>query len=313
MASLLPTTFVYAEKADDLAKLIAFARGLGEKVNVLFIGDDESTRECVNLGADCVYCFAPQEGVIAEDYAASFAAIIKEAGANALVLLASSKRAKAIAARLGVTLKAGVISDALSLAIENNTVIATHQVYGGLAHAKAEIRSPYAIATVGSALDVEAITDAPNAPVVQSAFIAPAHTLKVLARKPKQGSTVDLGKAHCVVGVGRGFAKADDIALASALAKALQGEVGCSRPIAEGEGWMEHDRYIGVSGVTLGADVYVAVGISGQIQHMVGVDRAKIIVGINKDKNAPIFNMVDYGIVGDLYKVLPALTAKLGG
>ncbi|EEG86906.1 hypothetical protein PROPEN_01202 [Proteus penneri ATCC 35198] len=72
MASLLPTTFVYAEKADDLAKLIAFARGLGEKVNVLFIGDDESTRECVSLGADCVYCFAPQEGVIAEDYAASF-------------------------------------------------------------------------------------------------------------------------------------------------------------------------------------------------------------------------------------------------
>uniref|UniRef100_UPI00301E5685 FAD-binding protein n=1 Tax=Proteus terrae TaxID=1574161 RepID=UPI00301E5685 len=79
------------------------------------------------------------------------------------------------------------------------------------------------------------------------------------------------------------------------------------------EGWMEHDRYIGVSGVTLGADVYVAVGISGQIQHMVGVDRAKIIVVINKDKYATIFNMVDYGIVGHLYKVLPALTAKLDG
>ncbi|RZH88671.1 electron transfer flavoprotein subunit alpha, partial [Staphylococcus aureus] len=85
---------------------------------------------------------------MAEDYAASFAEIIKETGANALVLLAASKRAKAIAARLGVILKAGVVSDALSLAIENNTVIATHQVYGGLAHAKAEIRSPYAIATV---------------------------------------------------------------------------------------------------------------------------------------------------------------------
>lgn len=313
MASMLPTTFVYAEKADDLAKLIAFARGFGEKVNVLFIGNDESTRECVSLGADCVYCFAPQDNVVAEDYAASFAQIIKEAGANALVLLSSSKRAKAIAARLGVALNAGVVSDALSLTIENSAVLATHQVYGGLAHATAEIRSPYAVVTVGSALDVEAITDAPNASVVQSTFVAPAHTLKVLARKPKQGSSVDLGKSHCVVGVGRGFGKADDIALATALAKALQGEVGCSRPIAEGEGWMEHDRYIGVSGVTLGADVYIAVGISGQIQHMVGVDRAKTIIAINKDKNAPIFNVVDYGIVGDLYKVLPALTAKLGG
>lgn len=313
MASLLPTTFVYAEKADDLAKLIAFARGLGEKVNVLFIGDDESPRECVSLGADCVYCFAPQEGVIAEDYANSFAQIIKDAGEHALILLSSSKRAKAIAARLGVALKAGVVSDALSLTVENNAVIATHQVYGGLAHAKAEIRSPYAVVTVGSALDVDTIKDAPHAQIVPSPFVAPAQTLKVLARKPKQGSTVDLGKSHCVVGVGRGFAKEEDIALATALAKALQGEVGCSRPIAEGEGWMEHDRYIGVSGVTLGADVYIAVGISGQIQHMVGVSRVKTIIGINKDKNAPIFNMVDYGIVGDIYKVLPALTAKLGG
>ncbi|OAT44903.1 electron transfer flavoprotein, alpha subunit [Proteus hauseri ATCC 700826] len=313
MASLLPTTFVYAEKADDLAKLIAFARGFGEKVNVLFIGNDENTRECVSLGADCVYCFAPQDNVATEDYAASFAQIIQEAGANSLVLLSASKRAKAIAARLGVALKAGVVSDALSLRVENNTLLATHQVYGGLAHATAEIRSSYAVVTVGSALDVEAITGAPNAQVVQSAFVAPAHALKVLARKPKQGSSVDLGKSHCVVGVGRGFAKADDIALATALAKALQGEVGCSRPIAEGEGWMEHDRYIGVSGVTLGADVYIAVGISGQIQHMVGVDRTKTIIAINKDKNAPIFNVVDYGIVGDLYKVLPALTAKLGG
>ncbi|WP_226963138.1 FAD-binding protein [Sutterella seckii] len=113
------------------------------------------------------------------------------------------------------------------------------------------------------------------------------------------------------VGVGRGIAKEADLALADALAKAIGAEVGCSRPIAEGEHWMERERYIGVSGVLLKGDVYVALGISGQIQHMVGVNDCGTIIAVNKDKNAPIFNYCDYGIVGDIYKVLPELTKAL--
>lgn len=89
-------------------------------------------------------------------------------------------------------------------------------------------------------------------------------------------------------------------------------ELACSRPIAEGEHWMERERYIGVSGVMVKADVYLAAGISGQIQHMVGARDSRVIIAVNKDKNAPIFRFADYGIVGDLYKVLPALTKALG-
>ncbi len=100
----------------------------------------------------------------------------------------------------------------------------------------------------------------------------------------------------------------------------LNAEVGCSRPIAEGENWMERERYIGVSGVLLKSDLYLTLGISGQIQHMgisgqiqhmVGGNGAKVIVAINKDKNAPIFNYADYGLVGDIYKVVPALISQL--
>ena len=94
------------------------------------------------------------------------------------------------------------------------------------------------------------------------------------------------------------------------LAGLMEAEVGCSRPVAEGMNWLPKERYIGVSGAMLKPDLYLALGISGQVQHMVGVNQAKAIVAINKDKAAPIFSQADYGIVGDLYKVLPSLIEK---
>jgi len=96
-----------------------------------------------------------------------------------------------------------------------------------------------------------------------------------------------------------------------AFAKAIGAEIGCSRPIAEGEHWMERERYIGVSGTQLKADIYIALGISGQIQHMVGAADCGVILAVNKDKNAPIFKDADAGIVGDLYKIVPELTRAL--
>ena len=122
---------------------------------------------------------------------------------------------------------------------------------------------------------------------------------------------MDLSKAKRVVGVGRGLAAQDDLKMVHELAAVLNAEVGCSRPIAEGENWMERERYIGVSGVLLKSDLYLTLGISGQIQHMVGANASQTIFAINKDKNAPIFQYADYGIVGDAVKILPALTAAL--
>jgi len=108
-----------------------------------------------------------------------------------------------------------------------------------------------------------------------------------------------------------GIAKEEDRAMARALCEALGAELGCSRPIAESEKWMEHERYIGISSVMPKPEIYISIGISGQIQHMVGVKDAGKIIVINKDKNAPIFDYADYGIVGDLYKVIPALVNTL--
>ncbi|PWC17937.1 electron transfer flavoprotein subunit alpha [Brenneria roseae subsp. roseae] len=314
MANLLPIVFVYADKADRLAELIVLARQWGKEVNVLFVGDDQEIRECINLGADVVYHFAQQEDVIIEDYVPSFVNIIREVGPQALVLLAATKRCKAIAAHLGQQLNAAVVNDMLSLRVENSAIFVTHQFYGGLAHETEQIHSPYAIVTTSNGGgETEYAGSVASSSIKPGVFIPPTQPIRLVSRRPKQGSMINLTKAKRVVGIGRGFSKQEDIALAEALAKAIHGEVGCSRPIAEGEGWMEHGRYIGVSGVALNADLYIATGVSGQIQHMVGVNHVKTIVAINKDKNAPIFNFVDYGIVGDLYKVLPTLTAKLNG
>ena len=122
---------------------------------------------------------------------------------------------------------------------------------------------------------------------------------------------VEPSKARLVVSVGRGIGSQENIAIAAALSNAIGAELGCSRPVAENEKWMDRERYVGISGIMIKPELYLALGISGQIQHMVGANGAQILMAINKDKNAPIFQFADYGIVGDLMKIVPALTEKL--
>ena len=114
-----------------------------------------------------------------------------------------------------------------------------------------------------------------------------------------------------MVGIGRGLKTKDDLALIDSLAGAADAEIACSRPLAEGLDWLGRDRYIGCSGWNLSPEVYFAIGISGQLQHMVGVRGAKTIVAINSDPNAPVFAEADYGLVGDLYQLVPAITEAL--
>ncbi len=121
----------------------------------------------------------------------------------------------------------------------------------------------------------------------------------------------DLTKVDVVVGAGRGFAEEDELQIARDLCEKVGGELGCSRPLAENVNWLPKNLYIGVSGLQLAPKAYIALGISGQMQHMVGVTGADTIIAVNKDANAPIFKQADYGIVGDIKTVVPALIEKL--
>jgi hypothetical protein len=122
---------------------------------------------------------------------------------------------------------------------------------------------------------------------------------------------VELGSAKTIVGIGRGLKARADLELVEDLAAATGAEVACSRPLAEGVDWVAKERYLGISGQHVAPDLYFAIGISGQIQHMVGVREAKVIVAINSDPAAPVFGECDFGIVGDLYEVVPALAAAV--
>jgi electron transfer flavoprotein alpha subunit len=137
---------------------------------------------------------------------------------------------------------------------------------------------------------------------------APAVT--VVDRRPKEGQAVDLAAAARIVGVGRGLAKRDDLPLGEGLAAALGAELACTKSLAD-FGWMADDRIVGLSGAKTAPDMYLAVGISGQVQHTVGIAQARIIAVVNQDKDAPIFALADYGVVGDLYQLVPALVERL--
>ena len=117
-----------------------------------------------------------------------------------------------------------------------------------------------------------------------------------------------MGAARRVVSAGRGFKNAEDLKLLAQFADSIGAEVACSRPLAEGAGWLERDRYVGISGQHISPELYIAVGISGQLQHTAGMSNAATVVVINSDERAPFFKQADYGIVGDLYEVIPALT-----
>lgn len=281
---------------------------LGAVVNAV-VPCESCAAELRACGPAAVYNLGLAEGEAIENYAETIASLAQ--GEGNLFLFDATRRSKALAAGVAAKRGAGLVNDALSLEA-GDAVKATFRTYGGLAAAAVRIVSADAVVTVGAGVfEPEPADASADIPVIAVEKVAPAAAIVVKERRAKAAASVDLTKAKRVIGIGRGIAKQEDIAMIEAFAKAIGAEIGCSRPIAEGEHWMERERYIGVSGTQLKADIYIALGISGQIQHMVGAADCGVILAVNKDKNAPIFKDADAGIVGDLYKIVPELTRAL--
>ncbi|WP_323086036.1 FAD-binding protein [Providencia alcalifaciens] len=310
--SKLSTVWVLSDMASRLPELIGGAQTLGEHVNVIAL-DDAQTTQAFQLGANQVIQLSgkPDDRII-EDYADTVVDVIKQHGDTGLLLLPNTRRGKLLAARLGARLQAAVSNDAATVVIEDNKPVIKHMVYGGLAFGSETLSSSFSIATVATGTFDAASSNASLSGTAQIAqWIEPKQSVVRTSVQQKAGNSVELDKARLVVSVGRGIGSQENIAIAKALADSIGAEIACSRPVAENEKWMEHERYVGISNLMIKPELYLAVGISGQIQHMVGANGAQTIVAINKDKNAPIFQFADYGIVGDLFKILPALTQQL--
>lgn len=308
--SQLANVWVFSDNVERYAELMTGARQYGKRVYAIVQGSAHVERVKA-LGADEIIVLESHTDLQRiENYAETLASLLGDN--SGLLLMAATRRCKALGARLSIQLNAVMVNDATSINLVDGTLCAEHRMYGGLGFGQEKLNRPQTIITLAPGV-LEPASPLPGHTCSETtlAYITPRREVLCQQRRAKSLSSVDLSKAKRVIGVGRGLAAQSDLDMVHKLATVLGAEVGCSRPIAEGENWMERERYIGVSGVLLKSDLYLTLGISGQIQHMVGGNGAKIIVAINKDKNAPIFNYADYGLVGDIYKVVPALIDQL--
>ena len=314
MASVL----VLVEHAEGKVKkvtleLLTAARALGEPVAVV-VGAPGSAAPLVDTlaeyGAATVvaaesedvekYLATPQVAVLADLVAAE---------SPAAVLIASSAEGKEIAARLAIRTGSGILTDAVGV---DGDGTATQSIFGGAVVVKSRVRAGTPIITVRpNSLSAEPAPTQAQARSVDVTLDDAARAATVLERVVEEkGSRPALTDASIVVSGGRGLGSGDNFALVEALADSLGGAVGASRAATDA-GWYPHQNQVGQTGVTVSPQLYVAVGISGAIQHRAGMQTSKTIVAVNKDPEAPIFELADFGVVGDLFTVVPQLTEEV--
>ena len=230
------------------------------------------------------------------------------------VLMPHTYQTRDCAPMLAARLRTSLITDVTGISGSGTDVTFARPMFQGklTAQVKPVGDAPHIISVQIGAFRADAVQKGGSAPVTSVAVSIDAAALRQKAEPPFQEAkqSVDLGQAERIVAVGRGIKAQEHIAIAEKLAAAMGAELAASRPICD-SGWLPMERQIGSSGQTVAPKLYLALGISGAIQHLVGMKGARTIVAINKDPDAPIFEVADYGIVGDLFEIVPALTAEL--
>jgi electron transfer flavoprotein alpha subunit len=232
-----------------------------------------------------------------------------------LVVLPHTYQVRDFAPKLAASLGKGMIGDCIGYRHENGRLIFVRQMFQGKTNADVTFAGPapwFATFQAGAFRGDQAARGSAPAPIASVTINLSAEQIRTkpleLFREAKQA--VDLTQAPILVAIGRGIKAPENIPMAQKLAQLMGGELAASRPICD-EGWLPMDRQIGSSGQTVSPKLYLALGISGAIQHVVGMKGSRTIVAINKDENAPIFEVADYGIVGDIFELIPALTEAL--
>lgn len=250
--------------------------------------------ELLNNFDDAVYC-----KIIAD--------AAKSTGAT-VIIFSNNFNGKAIAPRLSVRLKAGLVSGALALPELSNGFIVKKNVFSGKAFANVSVKTDIKIITLNA--NAFKITESEGtAEIVELAVEIPAAKVKVKTVNKIVGE-IPLSEAEIVVSGGRGLKGPENWAIVTDLAKVLGAATSCSRPVSDSD-WRPHHEHVGQTGLTISPNLYIAIGISGAIQHLAGVNRSKTIVVINKDPEAPFFKAADYGIVGDAFEVVPKITEAI--
>jgi electron transfer flavoprotein alpha subunit len=285
----------------------------GGKWHTLLLGDGIGpvATELAAYGGEAVHVAdsAALKDALAEPYSQLIAQVARQIGAD-VVLSAATTTGKDILPRVAAKLGAGMASDVLSFEAQGGSLVFRRPMWAGSVLADVTIETPAKVLTIRAAAfshAEKAASPSPLQPVAAQIDATKVHTRFIELRQVKSARP-DLGDARIIVSGGRGTK--GDFKPIEALADALGAAIGASRAAADA-GWVPSDYQVGQTGKTVAPDLYIAIGISGAIQHVAGMKNSKIIVAINKDPDAPIFQIADYGLVGDLFKILPELQAAL--
>lgn len=296
--------YIYSDKADIVSELVSFARSTGKEANVIVF--DESEAEAVKGYGAAKINILKGSSNIPENYSKAIADFLKSEEAE-LFLVGATSRGRDIGARVAGYLDACMISDVLSISYSDKTVSTTRMMYGG-GVVQDEIFECFGVVTVPAGKFEPSMGETSG---IRQVEVTPDSRVALVQRDPIIREGVDLRVAERVVCVGLGLVNKDDVKIAQDLADVMGAELGCSRGVAEERHWLPVEKYIGISGALIKSKLYLSMGVSGQVQHMVGVRDAKIIVAVDNNDKAPIFKAADYGIVGDMYEVIPMLTEAL--
>jgi electron transfer flavoprotein alpha subunit len=310
--------FAITEQRDGELRKVSFeavsegrrlADGLGTDLTAVVLGSG------VEGFADELKKCGPDKILIADDPAladyttdayTNVLAELIQASDPAVIIMGASAQGKDLAGRMAARLDAGVAMDCVGIKIDNGKLTYTRPMFGGKILADVEVEgNPQIVAVRPNVMSINEVSK--NCAVEKPAIQVGEIKTKVIEKKMETGDKIELTEADIIVSGGRGTG--GNYAAVEALAKELGAAVGASRSAVD-EGWRPHSDQVGQTGKTVSPTLYVACGISGAIQHLAGMSTSKHIVAINKDEEAPIFSKADYGIVGDLFEVVPAITEE---
>ena len=296
-------------------ELLTAARALGEPAAVLFgQPDDAVVAQLGEYGATKVYAVpAPEVHDFLSVPKAEALVEIARRSSPVAVLVTSGPEGKDVAARVAVRLDAGIVPDATAVSLDRSTVTATQTVVAAEFQASTEVvRGPAVVTMRPNATAAESAPATPTVEQVDVTVSEGAKGAKVTSREPKAASgRPELTDAAIVVAGGRGVGSEAGFGVIEKLADAMGAAVGASRTVTD-QHWAPHELQVGQTGKTVAPSLYLAAGISGAIQHRAGMQSSKTIIVVNKDPKAPLFQVADFGVVGDLHTVLPALIDEIG-
>jgi electron transfer flavoprotein alpha subunit len=312
-----PGVIVFSEADEGTFELLTkgreFSKLYNTQLSALVIGkkDEKEIEKFFEYGAEKVVLW-PNENVRTfetDAYVHALFEVTKQNGPD-ILLIRSSRLGKEVAGRVAQRLQAGCVTDAIGVTPKGSELVVDRYALGGNTISSEIIKTNKKVISV-----MPRAFEAQPAPVTGKIervdLEKPPERVELVERRKKVGESANIESAENLVCVGKGLASREDLAMVNELCSLLKAELGCTRALSADYHWISEDRMVGISGKRCKARLDVSIGISEQIQHTVGIMSAKIIVAINKDKEAPIFKIADYGVVGDLYQVVPKLIQRI--